>query len=285
MDECKWTFKASAEKPGLFATGVIILVFGMISVIPAYSKMVSRKSSEGVSMPTLMLTNVQQALMTWNVLILKFPQIMRCDTVGFWLCQANLIVLYQVCSNCVLQFPLYFIGMQFSPKEEEKAQFSRSWMCQCLFLFVGTAIVTFWSFLSDCGASVTLVGNSSGLLSTVLCFARFQPQLYTSYKFRGAGSISYTTYFITGFGGWINTYFQIYGSKEGLTTVLATAASNLMRTVIFCMCFYFDFCAPVPLNGHKPLLEADSEQQSNKVERVRGVSLYVSSEAEPPDGS
>ena len=63
----------------------------VLAIIPAHLKILSLRSADGVSAHTLLLTNVQQMLASWNMLVLKFPQMQMCladlcrtvDTVAF----------------------------------------------------------------------------------------------------------------------------------------------------------------------------------------------------------
>ena len=49
-----------------------------LAIIPAHLKILSLRSADGVSAHTLLLTNVQQMLASWNMLVLKFPQMQMC---------------------------------------------------------------------------------------------------------------------------------------------------------------------------------------------------------------
>ena len=49
-----------------------------LAIIPAHLKILSLRSADGVSALTLLLTNVQQMFASWNMLVLKFPQMQMC---------------------------------------------------------------------------------------------------------------------------------------------------------------------------------------------------------------
>merc|ERR1719413_155817 len=70
---------------------------------------------------------------------------------------------------------------------------------------------------------------------------RFAPQLKTSCVTRTAGSISYITYVVIGIGGFLMTYFQIFASKEHITTWLPVFVGNCFQTAIVLTCAFYDY--------------------------------------------
>eukprot|EP00913_Durusdinium_trenchii_P021660 g20352.t1 len=49
----------------------------VLAILPAHVKMLSLRSADGVSPHTLLLTNIQQMLAAWNMLVLKYPQLQK----------------------------------------------------------------------------------------------------------------------------------------------------------------------------------------------------------------
>ena len=78
MDSCKETYETDACDPGSIAIGVGLIIGTALAIVPAHIKMVSKRSADGVSPHTLLMTNLQQMLAAWNMLVLKFPQLQEC---------------------------------------------------------------------------------------------------------------------------------------------------------------------------------------------------------------
>ena len=226
MDQCKYDYEATASRPVSVAIGLILVVGTVVSIVPAHLKIWSKRSCEGVSPATILLTNAACTCLAWNMMLLKFPQIEACGS-SWWLCQANLLAFYQLLVQWLLFFPLYYWCSRFA-EEGRKSSLKKAWLVQVGVLFLGTGGLILWSWLSDCSWSIRLVASGLGYLSAFLNVVRQIPQIRTSLSVKGSGSISYTFYGLMGLGGILNLYFQIEGSKERLTTVLSTAVGCAM---------------------------------------------------------
>lgn len=238
MDQCKYDFEEEAARPINVAIGFILVTGTAISIIPAHVKIWSKRSCEGVSQATILLTNAAYTCLAWNMMMLKFPQIESCR-LNWWLCQANLLAFYQVLVQWLLFFPLYSWCTHFG-EEGQKRWSRKAWLAQVGMLLCGTGGLILWSLLSDCSWTIRLVASGLGYISAFLNGVRQIPQIRTSLSVKGSGSVSYTFYGLMGLGGILNLYFQIDGSKERLTTVLSTAVGCAMILVVLVLCAYYD---------------------------------------------
>ncbi|OLP90022.1 Nipped-B-like protein B [Symbiodinium microadriaticum] len=229
MDQCKYDFEEEAARPINVAIGFILVMGTAISIIPAHVKIWSKRSCEGVSQATILLTNAAYTCLAWNMMMLKFPQIESCR-LNWWLCQANLLAFYQVLVQWLLFFPLYSWCTHFG-EEGQKRWSRKAWLAQVGMLLCGTGGLILWSLLSDCSWTIRLVASGLGYISAFLNGVRQIPQIRTSLSVKGSGSVSYTFYGLMGLGGILNLYFQIDGSKERLTTVLSTAVGCAMQRI------------------------------------------------------
>merc|ERR1712117_692989 len=117
-------------------------------------------------------------------------------------------------------------------------------------------ITTLWAFVADCPLSLAIVGKLFGYASSILMIFRFAPQLKTSCVTQTAGSISYITYLVIGVGGFVMTYFQIFASKEHITTWLPVFVGNCFQTAIVLTCAFYDYGPGEQLK--KPVAKSDS---------------------------
>lgn len=240
MDSCKTTYETDACDVTSIIIGIGLIAGTALAIIPAHLKILSLRSADGVSAHTLLLTNVQQMLASWNMLVLKFPQMQMCH-LNEPLCQCNLLALYQTLAQWLLQVPLYYWCAHFAP-ESEKKQLNRRWQVQMGVLLVGTGALIAWSMFSTCSWSLRLLASILGYVSAVLNIFRLLPQILTSFQHRGSGSISYRMYTLMSVGGLLNVYFQVFKSHERLSTVVSTTVGNLMFFIVLFVCLYFDCC-------------------------------------------
>jgi len=239
--ECKADLEDMA--PAQTALGVFLWVVTAASVIPSITKPIKKKSTEGMSPGTLLLTNIQQTLTVVNTMLMKSPQIKACGTYP-WGCQATLITLYQTVTAWILLFFVFPTVVWFPfPAGDEKirARNQKMWRIQQVVCFGLVGAATIWALVADCPLQLAIVGKLFGYGSSILMIFRFAPQLKTSCVTRTAGSISYITYSVIGVGGFLMTYFQIFAAKEHITTWMPVFVGNCFQTAIVLTCAFYDF--------------------------------------------
>jgi len=228
--------------PANIVLGVFLWLVTGASVFPSIMKPIKKKSTEGMSPTTLLLTNVQQTFTVVNTVLMKSPQLKSCSTYPLG-CQPNLITLYQTITAWILLFFVFptVVWYPFPNDEKTKQQNSKLWRIQQVTCFGLVGLTIIWAFVADCPRSLAIVGKLFGYGSSILMVFRFAPQLKTSCVTRTAGSISYITYVVIGIGGFLMTYFQIFASKEHITTWLPVFVGNCFQTVIVLTCAFYDY--------------------------------------------
>ena len=88
--------------------------------------------------------------------------------------------------------------------------------------------------MQPCTHATVVVAGCLGFFSSLCQAIRYVPQLYKSIVSEGSGSVSYFTFLFQGVGGFLNVYFQIFASKEQLTTWLPLVISNCFQ-VYYCV--------------------------------------------------
>jgi len=238
--ECKSQLEDMA--PAQTALGVFLWVVTGISVLPSILKPIKKKSTEGMSPNTLLLTNIQQTLTVVNTVLMKSPQLKMCAAYP-WGCQATLITLYQTVTAWILLFFVFptVVWYPVPNNEATRAKNQRSWRIQQVVCFSLVGLTTVWALVADCPLQLAIVGKLFGYGSSILMIFRFAPQLKTSCVTRTAGSISYITYTVIGIGGFAMTYFQIFAAKEHITTWLPVFVGNCFQTAIVLTCAFYDY--------------------------------------------
>jgi len=238
--ECSSSLEDMA--PANAALGVFLWLVTAASVAPSILKPIKKKSTAGMSPTTLLLTNIQQTLTVVNTILMKSPQMKLCAAYP-WGCQATLITLYQTVTAWILLFFVFPTVVWYPNPDDEKTrqQNLKMWRIQQVACFGLVGVATCWAFLADCPLQLAMVGKLFGYGSSILMFFRFAPQLKTSCVTKTAGSISYITYVVIGIGGFAMTYFQIFASKEHITTWLPVFVGNCFQTAIVLTCAFYDY--------------------------------------------
>jgi len=243
--------------------GSILGSFGILAIIPSLQKPIKLKSTFGVSPLCLILTNLQQTATVANTIVLKWPQVKLCSS-GVLECQPSLIQLYTVLFTALILFPQHLLTVYYPSPPEAYSWNRKMWYLQLVGCGGFVALSFVWSAISDCDASnpLRLFGISCGLLSSVLMFLRFLPQIYITVKTGSSGSISYLTFALLGVGGFLATYFQVAQSHEALTTWLPQFVGNCFQTFVLGLCIVYDYLLP--------------KRQAQDEESLRGGTLVKS---------
>ena len=238
--ECKATLEDMA--PGNVALGVFLWFVTAASIFPSILKPIGKKSTEGMSPTTLLLTNVQQTLTVVNTILMKSPQMKMCKEHPLG-CHPTLITLYQTVTAWILLFYVFptVVWYPCPADEQTRKRNLKLWRIQQVACFGLVGATTLWALVADCPLTLAIVGKLFGYASSILMIFRFAPQLKTSCVTKTAGSISYITYGVIGIGGFLMTYFQIFASKEHITTWLPVFVGNCFQTVIVLTCAFYDY--------------------------------------------
>lgn len=238
--ECKSQLEDMA--PGNIVLGVFLWCVTAVSVIPSITKPIKKKSTEGLSPGTLLLTNIQQTFTVVNTVLMKSPQLKMCGAHPLG-CHPTLITLYQTVTAWILLFFVFPTVVWYPCPNDEKTRNHNLllWRVQQVTCFGLVGVTTLWAFIADCPLQLAMAGKLFGYGSSILMIFRFAPQLKTSCITRTAGSISYITYGVIGVGGFAMTYFQIFASKEHITTWLPVFVGNCFQTAIVSTCAFYDF--------------------------------------------
>jgi len=267
--ECKVDLEEMA--PAQTALGIFLWIVTAASVMPSITKPIKLKSTEGMSPGTLLLTNIQQTLTVVNTVLMKSPQMKQCGTHP-WGCQATVITLYQTVTAWILLFFVFPTVVWYPCPNDEKtrARNLKWWRAQQVICFGLVGITSLWALVADCPQQLAMVGKLFGYASSILMIFRFAPQLKTSCVTKTAGSISYITYVVIGIGGFAMTYFQIFASKEHITTWLPVFVGNCFQTAIVLTCAFYDYgpgkrLKPLPAGkGFDDICDATGECEQGK---------------------
>ncbi|EGC31547.1 hypothetical protein DICPUDRAFT_57646 [Dictyostelium purpureum] len=244
--------------PSGIALGCILLIGCCFSVIPQHVKIIKTKSVIGLSFLWMFLGNMNQFGGFVNMFVLKYPQIQACTVLGFSTCGPSLLSLFQSFGIWLLSFPIYILYLIYAPRdlnliEKEKmvelAAAKKEYKYSKIFftilvlfiVVVGTIVAVFLSdYVGVCSHTTYIFGYSMGILSTIVTFIQWSPQIYKTIRDKVVGSFSITMLLIQGPGSLVNLYFLIFVSKESVSTWLSYLCSSIQIFTLLALLIFYD---------------------------------------------
>lgn len=227
--------------------GILLGIGSMVSVIPQHVKIFKTKETMGISPFYLFLSNCNQFSGALNALFLKFPQLNACRYVGFKQCGPSILTLFQLFGLWIFTFPIFIWFLIFTPNSKLSPR-RREWVLSSILFFVFGGFMICMSFAGvgllhrygQCGKSLIDFGFGLGILSTILTFIQWTPQIYKTYTTKGSGSFSVLMLCIQAPGSLIIVYFLAFVSKESVSTWLSYLAASVQMIVLIVMLVYYD---------------------------------------------
>eukprot|EP01133_Synstelium_polycarpum_P010873 gene10873-12669_t len=117
----------------------------------------------------------------------------------------------------------------------------------CLWLFLGgvnqfSAVLNarLLSKYGPCGHPTYIFGYSMGILSTIVTFIQWSPQIYKTFRSKSVGSFSIIMLCIQGPGTILTVYFMIFVSHESVSTWLSNVSSALQIMVLLVLLIFYN---------------------------------------------
>ncbi|QDZ23927.1 hypothetical protein HOP50_11g64650 [Chloropicon primus] len=229
--------------PTLYLFGLCSIVFVVLNQVPQYRKILRSGSADGLSEASLGMGNVSSAFNVVNLVILHANQVPLCfaDPPGTLIeCQGSFLVLYSAVCGFLACLPFYFLKLNYT---RDRARRRR--LVVGAYLQGGViAAASVPAFLSvspggDCEAYRDY-GNVVGFLNTILLCCQYLPQIYTSYKHKGAGAVSYMTLGFDALGGYTMVGYKIYATEERLSSWLPYLVFHTSELCVIAVALYFD---------------------------------------------
>ncbi|KAI5293527.1 hypothetical protein KEM52_005454 [Ascosphaera acerosa] len=271
--------RLASPSPTNFAISLLILAGVVGSYIPQHHRLITRKTSFGISPYFLLLGATSAVAGLANILLLPASQrdIECCSEIGAFACFASLLGVLQVGAGFVcfaLNVVLYVI---YTPRRgigrltagsgsqlDDAPSQARAWQAEgqgqgqdspAFRLAVGVASLCLLDLLVTVLVSLLvevwlpqflqLLANAFGITAALLASVQYLPQIYTTYRLRGVGSLSIPTMCIQTPGSfvWAASLAARVGwegwSTWGIYIVTATVQGTLLA-----MGVYFQYVEP-----------------------------------------
>ncbi|KAK2738023.1 hypothetical protein FQN57_007289 [Myotisia sp. PD_48] len=259
----------------------ILILFGILfSYLPQLIRIISRRSSFGIS-PYFVLLGVTSGVSSFaNILVLpkSARDIACCHEISGVACFAGLLGIFQVgvqtsCFAAVLvlfvaYFPRDSPGIPLALPETSSRKKSHSFrtaiavavICVVYTIFVATlASVVILEYPS----SRQLWANILGIMSTILSSIQYFPQIYTTFRLRSVGSLSIVTMLIQTPGSliWAASLAGRLGI-EGWSTWGVFVVTAMLQGTLLIMCIYFEHINPQKSPKLRPVKPIDHSRSN-----------------------
>ncbi|KAJ3441744.1 pq loop repeat protein [Anaeramoeba flamelloides] len=233
--------------------GITIGILSMLSYLPQIIKIYNKKSIRGLNIIYICFCTTNQFYAASNAVILNLPKMMACAQVGFFKCYSSLLAMIQICGLWAMFFPIPLLFVLFHNNREavtNEIQFRKKkiefrWtVVLFIFTILDVVVVSFVSILAiaiqgPCSPVARNLAIVLGFISGMIVIFQWMPQLYSTYKFKGAGSISVITLVIQAPGGLVNLAFLIFVSKEKFSTWFSFFTNNVQLFILLSMIIYY----------------------------------------------
>lgn len=233
-------------KPAVFdlSLGLFLIVGTVISFLPQHYSLLRRRSHLGISFMWLWINNLGNFCNTFNDVLDQWKNIECCSQIGPWQCTEMLLVFLQLGINwcCIFfVFVLALVFFDYSGTVESYNQRLTAWLGFVFYIFlvgfgIGMALV-FTLFMDPYANPARGYSYTLGIVSAIIPVFVWTPQLYTTYKLKGPGSLSLTMQVIQTPGSFILAFNQIW-SGQWLVGMTA-AISGFEQLLLVLMCTYF----------------------------------------------
>lgn len=236
-----------------FITSLFIAAGIVASYIPQYYTIINTRVSIGLSATYLFLFSLASASSVTNLILLSFISLPCCSVLSPFECVNSQVSLIQVGlqSICTLAIPLLCVIYTDTPENTEYKSITKAWRVVVWYL-TGTLVLLFIAKLYFSHEHIILLANALGIMSTIITFIQYIPQIMETYRFKASGALSVMMMCIQTPGGfvWTTTLMLKPGSQWSSWLPYLSAAT--LQGVVLLMCIYYDFCYDHDIN--RPLL-------------------------------
>ncbi|KAG7195750.1 uncharacterized protein KQ657_002133 [Scheffersomyces spartinae] len=218
----------------------------VVSYIPQYIRIWNRRSSEGLSTNFLLLGS-SSSLFTLTNIILVSSKARHCCFIGalsVFNCLNSLISLFQigtqsVCAVLILVFVLIWTGNSVLQDKHEYSRIVKVGYFVLIHAIV--SIIQVFVGLMFGGKVLLRLAQLNGLMSTLLTFIKYVPQIHTTYKLKHPGTLSIGMMCIQTPGGAIFTATLYFSKGSHWSSWISYFFAFLLQGTLLSLCIYYQY--------------------------------------------
>ncbi|KAE8146547.1 hypothetical protein BDV25DRAFT_49112 [Aspergillus avenaceus] len=265
-----------------FALSILILFGILLSYLPQHHRIISYKSSYGISPYFVLLGTTSGSSALANVLSQQqsLQDMSCCSDVNSLGCFAGLLGIFQIGTQCLCFFAILFLFVLYFPRDTDSSLPTTSKpktegpTFRTALIVAGVCIIHIMVMII---ATITIGlkrpsslqswSNFCGVLAAILSSIQYFPQIYTTIKLRCVGSLSIPMMCIQTPGGfvWAGSLAARLG-PEGWSTwgILIITAS--LQGLLLALAIFFEYLGPNKGHGHGKDADDEREEESHPAE-------------------
>ncbi|EKE38459.1 PQ loop repeat protein [Entamoeba nuttalli P19] len=251
--------------------GSLILIFTTVSILPQIIKIIRKKTSEGLSPTYLFLMVCNQIFATTNSTILNFPFMESCSDIGLSKCLPPLLSYFQFVSLVIMGFIEYTLFLLFYQGKHSLA-FKRVILYYIIIIlfFVFALIMVFISLtkIGICEPFTYYFAYVFGILSSVVTFVEYLPQLWKTFSTKSGGSMSLSANTFQTIGFLVVLCFMFFSTEQHVTTILSSVVSLIQHSLLVIMQIKYDYIDFYLCNKHHKKIESPDISQNEETKRL-----------------
>ncbi|EGG16543.1 hypothetical protein DFA_09087 [Cavenderia fasciculata] len=273
------------------ALGVGLIIGGVGSTLPQHIKLLKTRRAVGLSYLWLFLGNINQFSAVCNAFMIKYPQIQACYQTSFLDCAPSMLALIQLFSLWVFTIPIYIMYILFTPNDLKDIEESnvanvqaakREYKIGIIFfglliaflVVIPIVVAVLINKYGPCDHASYIFGYGMGILSTVITFIQWSPQIYKTFVSKSVGSLSITMLLIQGPGTVLTIYFLVFVSKESVSTWLSYVSAAFQIFLLLILLFYYKYQQKRQLIIKQEMLDGSVDDYS--ISSSSSFSNYIS---------
>lgn len=259
--------------PLWLAVGLCIFAGTIISVIPQLYNYVKLRSNYGIDSIAVFMINFSQWVQTLNYICLHAADFAGISSARFGQWFPRLVSYLNIFALWYIYLGNTFLNLIFFDKEirigREEASVRRQRIINVVFMVLLhtlsiLTIVIFYCLAGPLGfasSPVFYYGSVLGTMGGVITVIQYIPQMITTCRVQGPGSLSLILLCIQAPGGLTNSAFMIFGTGENWSTWFPTLMGALQQCILIAIIVFFKCknCGKKHSNENENALENDEE--------------------------
>ncbi|PGH17778.1 hypothetical protein AJ79_00919 [Helicocarpus griseus UAMH5409] len=282
----------ASPNPWNFALSLGILFGILLSYLPQHYRIISRRSSFGISPYFILLGTTSGTFAFANILVLPRSEqdIACCKEINGFSCFAGLLGIFQVGVQALCFSIILFLFIIFFPRSTPShltkptpttaPPFRIALLVGaiCILQTIATAIVAIIIVVGH-PAQRQLCANVFGIIAAILSSIQYFPQIYTTFLLRRVGSLSIPMMCIQTPGSlvWAASLAARLGT-EGWSSWGVYVVTALLQGTLLVMGVYFEY-----INPSKPESDVDSEEPPPEYDANGIMSIATQQGSEPSE--
>ncbi|QSS52607.1 PQ loop repeat protein [Histoplasma capsulatum var. duboisii H88] len=247
----------ASPNPWNFALSICILFGILLSYLPQHHRIISRRSSFGISPYFILLGTTSGTFSFSNILVLprSGEDIACCKEIDGFSCFAGLLGIFQVGVQALCFAIILFLFVIFYPRStpsivKQSSSGTHSFRIAilvagiCILQTIATAIVAIVIVVAYPNKR-QFYANLFGIFAAILSSIQYFPQIYTTFRLRRVGSLSIPMMCIQTPGSlvWAASLAARLGT-EGWSTWGVYVVTALLQGTLLIMGIYFEYINP-----------------------------------------